>query len=313
MGLFIGLDLGGTNLKYALGTKSGNLLIDKSRPSNADVSREAVFSIMIDAIEEMISEAEKMGESVVGIGVGSPGSIDFEKGQLIGSTPNIVNWTNAPIKSTLESKFSLPVFADNDANIMALAEARLGAGRGFKNILCLTLGTGIGGGILFEGKVWRGSHFSGAEVGHFIIKYNGRLCNCGNRGCFEQYASATGLVKNFTEVAEAEGAIENFTDINPKMIFKLGMEEHPIALKAIHLTIDYLATGISSIANVIDPEIVVIGGGISETDFDLIGLTRERIREFSVKAIMSELAIKRAEMGNKAGMVGAILLAAENC
>ena len=313
MGLLIGLDLGGTNLKYALGTERGDLLIDKSCPSNADISREAVFSTMIDAIKELISEAEKMGESVVGIGVGSPGSIDFEKGQLIGSTPNIVNWTDAPIRATLESEFSLPVFAENDANIMALAEARLGAGRGFKNILCLTLGTGIGGGILFENKIWRGSHFSGAEVGHLIIKFNGRLCNCGNQGCFEQYASATGLVKNFIEIAEAEGASENFAEVNPKMIFKLGMQNHPLALKAIHLTIEYLATGIASIVNVIDPEIVVIGGGISETEFDLIGLTRERIKDFSIKAITSELVIKRAEMGNKAGIVGAILLAAENC
>ncbi|NOZ60663.1 MAG: ROK family protein [Calditrichaeota bacterium] len=313
MSLYVGLDLGGTNLKYALGDETGNLLVDKFRPSHADVSRESVFDTMAAAVEEMIVAAEKIGEKISGIGVGSPGSIDFEEGRLIGGTPNIVNWADAPIKATLEKRFSLPVVADNDANIMALAEARLGAAKGFQNILCLTLGTGIGGGILFGGKMWRGSHFSGAEVGHFIINYGGRLCNCGNHGCFEQYASATGLVKNFKKVLEMHREEQNFPEINPRMIFKLGLENHPLALEAIYQTIDYLAAGIASIANVIDPEIVVIGGGISETEFDLIGLTQKKIKEFSVKAITAKLIIKRAEMGNKAGTVGAILLAAENC
>ncbi|OQX88678.1 hypothetical protein B6D60_01585 [candidate division KSB1 bacterium 4484_87] len=313
MGLFVGLDLGGTNLKYALGNKNGELLIDRSRPSKADVSREAVFDTMADAINEMIGEAEKIGERIVGIGVGSPGSIDFENGRLIGDTPNIVNWSDVPIKATLEKKFALPVFTDNDANIMALAEARNGAAKGYRNVLCLTLGTGIGGGILLDGKLWRGSHFSGAEVGHMIIKYGGRLCNCGNHGCFEQYASATGLVKNFIEIIEEKGIKDQFPEINPKLIFKLGLENHPIALEAISLTLEYLAAGIASIANVIDPEIVVLGGGISETDFDIISLTKQKVKTYSIKAITSELIIKRAEMGNKAGTVGAILLAAENC
>ena len=312
MGLIVGLDLGGTNLKYGLGKKNGELLISGNKPSNANTSRDAVFEIMFESVEEMISEASKLGEQVVGIGVGSPGSIDFEKGELIGGTPNIARWENAPIKETLEKKFDIPVFADNDANIMALAESRLGAAKSFKNILCLTLGTGIGGGILFDGNLWRGSHFSGAEVGHVIIVHEGRLCNCGNRGCFEQYASATGLVKTFKEMANENGGEETLSEIDAKIIFDLALEHHPLALSAVEKTIDYLATGIVSIANIIDPEVVVIGGGISETEFDLIGLTEKKVREFSIKAITSKLIIKRAEMGNQAGMVGAILLAAEN-
>lgn len=313
MGLVIGLDLGGTNLKYALGTKTGELIFSGERPSNADVSRDAVFQTMIESTEELIAEAKKRGEAVEAIGVGSPGSIDFEKGQLIGETPNIVNWANAPIKGELEAKFNIPTFADNDANIMALAEARLGAGKDYKNVLCLTLGTGIGGGILFDGQLWRGSHYSGAEVGHVIIEYKGRKCNCGNEGCFEQYASATGLVKTFKEIIKEKGLENHFNEINPKAIFQLGLENNPVALQAIHQTIDYLAVGIVTIANVIDPEVVVIGGGISETKFDLIGLTQKKVREFSIKAITSNLTIKKAEMGNKAGVIGAMLLAAENC
>ena len=312
MALFIGLDLGGTNLKYALGSENGDILIKRSRPSNADQSQEAIFETMFASIEELLSEANDQNEKVMAIGVGSPGSIDIHEGKLLGSTPNIQAWTNAPIKKKLEERFSIPVWADNDANIMALAEARKGAGRGFNNILCLTLGTGIGGGIVINGEVLRGSHFSAAEVGHVIIDYKGKLCKCGNRGCFEVYASATAMVERYQQKLKAAGISFNPGEIDAKLIFERAAKKEIQAIETINETCQFLSIGIVSIANIIDPEVVVIGGGISEAGDDFIRQTEKMVKNFGIKSITQSIKLVRAQMGNDAGIIGAILLAAEN-
>lgn len=312
MDLFIGMDLGGTNLKYALGNENGEIIIKKSRPSQANQSQKAIFENMFIAVEELKVEAEKRKKQILSIGVGSPGSIDFETGQLKGSTPNLPNWAKAPIKKTLEEKFNISTWADNDANIMALAEARLGAGKGYKNILCLTLGTGIGGGILIDNQVLRGEHYSAAEVGHIIIAYNGIRCNCGNKGCLEAYTTAPAMVKRYQKKLKRLGLAYNINELNTEFIFQKASRNEGLAIETIAETCEYLGAGIASISNIIDPEVVIIGGGVSEAGDPFIKQIENEVRQYSVKAIMQNLKIVRAQMGNDAGIVGAILLAAEN-
>ena len=257
-------------------------------------------------------EADKLDEKIISIGVGSPGSIDFEKGQLLGTTPNLPNWTNAPIKRLIEEKFNIPTWADNDANVMALAEARIGAGKGYKNILCLTLGTGIGGGILVNNQVLRGEHFSAAEVGHIIVVHNGKRCNCGNKGCLEAYTSAPAMVKRYEKKLKRLGLAYDINQLSTEFIFDKAKNNEGLAREIIDETCAYLGTGIASIANIIDPEIVIIGGGVAEAGNEFIQQIEKEVKEYSIKSIMQHLKVVRANMGNDAGIVGAILLAAEN-
>ncbi len=312
MDLFIGMDLGGTNLKYALGTENGEIILKKSRPSQADRSQKAIFENMFVAVEELKAEADNRKEKVLSIGVGSPGSIDFETGQLKGTTPNLPNWAKAPIKKSLEEKFNIPTWADNDANIMALAEARLGAGKGYKNILCLTLGTGIGGGILIDNQVLRGEHYSAAEVGHIIVAYNGIRCNCGNKGCLEAYTTAPAMVKRYQKKLKRLGLAYDINKLNTEYIFQRASRNDGLAKETITETCQYLGAGIASISNIIDPEVVIIGGGVSEAGDSFIKKIEDEVRQYSVKSIMQNIKVDKAQMGNDAGIVGAILLAAEN-
>ncbi len=312
MSLFIGIDLGGTNLKYAIGNAEGDIFVKKSRPTNANQSQGEIFETIFLSIEELLEEAKKRNESVEGIGVGSPGSIDFWKGQLIGSTPNIPSWTNAPIKKRIEDKFQIPVWADNDANIMALAEARKGAGKGHKNILCLTIGTGIGGGIVINKQVLRGEHFSAAEVGHIIIVKDGKKCNCGNNGCFEAYASAPAMVDRYQHKVTNGGSTSQNNDVDAQYIFEKAEAGDKFAQETVQESCEFLGAGIASISNIIDPEIVIIGGGVAGAGEKFIRLIEQEVKKYSIKAITTPLKILRAEMGNDAGIIGAIMLAVES-
>ena len=195
---------------------------------------------------------------------------------------------------------------------MALAEARIGAGKKFKNILCLTLGTGIGGGILINNQVLRGEHFSAAEVGHIIIVYNGIRCNCGNKGCLEAYTTAPAMVKRYQKKMKRFGIANDTNELNTEYIFEKASRNDGLAKETITETCQYLGAGIASISNIIDPEVVIIGGGVSEAGDSFIKQIEEQVRQYSVKSITQNLKVVKAQMGNDAGIVGAILLAAEN-
>ncbi len=308
--LFAGLDLGGSFLKYAVGDGSGKILYKNRKPSRADQSEEEVFNVMYEAIEELQSVAVRNNGELVAVGVGSPGSIDFEKGKMIGTTPNIVNWANVDIRGNLEKRFGLPVWADNDANIMAFAESRNGAAKGKRNVICATLGTGIGGGILIDGELYRGSGYSAAEFGHIVIVHGGLPCNCGGRGCFEQYASAPAMVRHYQAVLAASGkpAPPNLSTV---VLFRHAAAGEPEAKEAIEITLDYLGTGFASLVNVFNPEMLVIGGGVAEAGDEFIAQIKQAIEHKAMKAALRGLQVVRAALGNDAGFIGGISLAAE--
>jgi len=312
MSMFIGLDFGGTNLKGALGTSTGEIITKLSKPSLADQSQKTIFNNMFLAVEELLEQAMRRSENVSAIGIGSPGSIDFKTGKLVGSTTNIKHWRDVPIKKNFEDRFNLSTWVDNDANLMALAEARKGAGQNYSNILCATLGTGIGGGIILNNLLHRGVNYSAAEIGHIIIEYNGRLCNCGNRGCLEAYAAAPGMVDRYRKKLKRTGVLYNVDELSAEFIFHKAELNEDLAKETIIETCEYLGVGFASIVNIIDPEIIIVGGGVAEAGEEFIKLIEKYVKKFVINSIAKKLKVVKAQLTMDAGITGAILLASEN-
>ncbi len=304
--LAIGLDLGGTFLKYALGTKNGELIISRKTPSKAHESMEKIFEVILDSIQELLDEAEKMDTKVIAIGLGSPGAINFETGKQVGTTPNLPKWVDADIRGQIVGRYNIPTWADNDANVMAFAEARQGAAKGAAYMIALTLGTGIGGGILLNNEIYRGYNFAGAEIGHMSVDLNGKPCPCNNVGCIERYASATGIVETYCELKSIP-----IDGINTEYIFARIKEGEKEAVETLEITAKYLGFALASLANVFNPEVFVIGGGVSDAGDELIDEVWKVLSKHALGPNLIGLKLKRAQLGNEAGMVGAMCLAAE--
>ncbi|MBN2410332.1 ROK family protein [candidate division KSB1 bacterium] len=302
----IGLDLGGTFLKYALGTPEGNLLVTKKRSSKGHEAKEEIFGVIFKAIDELLEKAKVLGGKVIAIGFGSPGAINFETGTQIGETPNLPQWIDSDIRGEIENRYNIPVWADNDANVMAFAESRMGAARGYKYLIALTLGTGIGGGILLNNEIFRGANYAGAELGHVSIDFNGPQCNCGGRGCIERYASATGMVQNYC----AKKNIDK-KNVNTELIFERAREGEPEAVQTIEETCNCLGAALASMVNMFNPEIIVIGGGVAEAGDGFIEKIKKAVQARAMGPALRNLELVKAKLDNKAGMVGAICMAAE--
>lgn len=307
---FIGLDLGGTFLKYALGTEEGSIIFKGKKPSKANQSQEAIFSVMFAAVEDLLKEAEKRGLQIAGIGVGSPGGIDFNTGRVQGNTPNLPTWTDADIRGQLESRFNIPVWADNDANLATLAEARFGAARGSRNVVGLTIGTGIGGGIVIDDQLFRGARFAGAELGHMTIDHEGPICGCGCAGCIEVYASAPAMVREYTRRRQEKG-LPVPEPVNTEVIFARAKGGEEEAREAIETVCYYLGVAIGSIINIFNPEVVVVGGGVADAGDAFVARIWSSVQGHALGACLTGVRLVRASMGNDAGVVGAFALAAD--
>jgi glucokinase len=311
MKYYIGLDLGGTNLKYALGDSNGNILVKLSRPSHTTNTREKIFANMIAAVEKLMEVAEKNDLTVAAIGVGSPGNVDFERGRII-SSANINDWTDAPIREKLQSMFHIPVWTDNDANMVAIAEARVGAGRGFNHILFVTIGTVIGGGIVINGQLYRGGSFNAAEIGHISIDYQGKPCPCGSFGCLEMYAAAPAIIDLYQEKLREDNQeiIEDL--LSTELIFERAKNGDILARETIDQSTEYLGIGLANVVNLLNPQAIILGGSVTEAGEDFIGRVRKIVFERALRTSLPGLRLLKAKLGNDAGLVGAILLAADN-
>jgi glucokinase len=241
----------------------------------------------------------------MGIGIGIPGII--EDGVLIGGANNLPGWEMVPIKSLLEKEYHIPVFVENDANLMGLAESRFGSARDAKDIIFLTIGTGIGGAMILNGNVYGGYRNRGGEFGHIIIQKDGRSCSCGSKGCFEQYASTSALISDYKNLVNNESIDPNL-EIDGRFIVKKYLENDALAIEAMNNHFDYMAVGISSIINIFSPEKVVVGGGISEAGDFYVESIRERVYRIAMKETSSNTKLEQASLGNNAGMIGASIL-----
>ncbi len=299
----VGLDLGGTAIKSGICSAKGEILHQSQCPTQADQPPEVILNDLLTAAREAIDIAKKNGTNISAIGMGTPGSVNVESGTLIGNTPNFKLWRNVKIKPWLESRLNLPVWIDNDANMMAFGEARFGAGDGASNVACITLGTGIGGGIIIDNKLFRGSNYAGSELGHMSIKYDGMRCRCGGIGCWEMYASATAMIKNYNQLKPFE-KVESTIAIFDR--YKSGESE---AVSVIDDEIQIVSAGVANMLNIFNPQVIIIGGGVSEAGDWFVEAIAEKTLPLAMTAATANVRIVRARLGNKAGLLGAAAFA----
>lgn len=295
--VFIGLDLGGTDLKYGLVGSAGKILVSKRIRAKINEGQKALIGQLREAARELLAIASEKKLRIIRIGVGSPGAVNFATGKVFGNSPNLPGWEGVDLKKSLQG-LGVPVFADNDANCAALAESLFGAARNSKSALCVTVGTGIGGGLILNGKVYRGSSFSAGEIGHTTLIFEGKACACGSRGCLEKYASVSALL----EAAGERGytTVQALTDAAKK-----GEE---LALEFIARQAGYLGVGLASAINLLTPEKVILGGGFVDVYPPFLKLVEKEIWQRAFPAALLKLKVVQAKLGNEAGLVGAAFL-----
>jgi glucokinase len=307
----IGIDIGGTKIAGALVSLSGEIVRELRVPTPAN-DPDAIAEAVVGLIQELSD-----GVEVVAAGVAAAGFVDAARANIV-YAPNL-SWRNEPFKAKLEAKLDIPVFIDNDANAAGWAEYRFGAGRGYRHMVMLTIGTGVGGAIITDGRLLRGGFGVAAELGHIRHIPNGRICGCGRHGCIEQYGSGTALLRSAIELATSDsdkGARlselmqENHGELTGAQVYQAIKEGDAGALELLRDLGIALGKTIATIAAVLDPEIVVIGGGVSAAGDLLLEPMREAyLGSLSARGFRPELKIETAQFVNDAGVVGAADLA----
>lgn len=306
----LGLDLGGTNMVGAALTADGELLARCKIPTEAEGGPIHVIDRMATCLSDVLSQSGRPREDVLAAGIGSPGPLNPETG-VVYTTPNLPGWKEVHVADELHKRLGIPVFVDNDANSAAYGEYWLGAGREFKDVICLTLGTGIGGGIILNNELLHGVDGSAAEIGHMTIEMNGRKCGCGNHGCLEAYASATGIV-NRTRDAIQSGEKTVLTQMVPdlsKLTSKdvsTAMEQgDDLARRIIVETGEILGVGIATLVNLLNPQVVVLCGGVSAVGEPLFEPIRRTVKKRAFEVPAARARIVPSELGDDAGVIGA--------
>ena len=313
---YLGIDLGGTNIAAGIVNEQMELVYKTSIPTNAKSGAETVIQRMAEVANKAMEGAKVSVDEVKSIGIGSPGSIDPERGMVIYA--NNLDFYDLPMAEMLGEYFpGKPIYVENDANVAAWAEAKCGAAAGVGDSVTITLGTGVGGGMVIIGKLYSGFNHAGAEMGHIVIKEGGRPCTCGRKGCWESYASVTGLIKTTQEHMEANpasmmwkiaGSLDKVNGLTSFDAMRKGDEE---AKKVVDEYLHSVATGLVDIINVLQPEVLCIGGGISkEGDYLLKPIKEHAEREMYARYNKVRTEIRIAKLGNDAGIIGAALLGA---
>lgn len=311
----IGIDVGGTNVKIALVDDNGKIIYSNSVPTYAKMGYEYTVNNIKQAIKDLMKETNTTPSDIEGIGFDFPGQVDCKTG-VVKLAPNIPGWVNVPIAQMIEDEFHIPTRIDNDVRCAALGELKFGAGKGCENFICITVGTGIGSGIVINGKVVRGATNAAGELGHIKLQMNGGpICGCGDTGCLEAFASGPAIVAmaqeyikggkstKFREMAAAEGG-----EITPYMVAKAAEEGDPVAKRIFEIVGEYIGIGLTSVINLLNPERVIIGGGVAESGELLLGPIRKTIKERAMVVAGNAVEIVPAQLGNSAGVIGASML-----
>lgn len=305
----IGVDLGGTNTRTALVTRDGNILEKQKEKTLSAQGHEKVIAKLIMNIDRLRAKAVQYGREVVAVGVGAPGVIHEQTGVVVKS-PNFPDWNDLPLKQNLERALKLPVFIENDANAAALGEQWRGAAKDIQSMIFLTLGTGVGGGIILDGRIWHGADGMAGEVGHMTITPDGRTCGCGNRGCLEMYASSRGIVMTFKAMCAEKrlDAVEG-QEITSAQIYHAAQSGDAVAQLVMRDTGRFLGIGIANLINIFNPQMVVIGGGVMDAWDLFIDATREEVRKRAFAYLAERTKIVPSVLGDEAGMAGAAAVA----
>ncbi len=313
MAYYVGIDLGGTNIKAGVVSEKGELLNKVSIKTNADRPMEEIITDMGNLAKQAIEEAGIAESDVSAIGIGSPGTPDNKAGTLVYATN--LPFVNAPMRKIIRSVIDLPVYIDNDANCAAMAESVSGAAADVADSVTITLGTGIGAGVIINNRIFSGFNQAGSEFGHHVIMVNGQQCSCGRKGCFEAYASASALVRITKEAAEAHpdsklnDVIKDLGKVNGKVAFIAQRMGDKAADEVIDKYTDYLADGLANAINTFMPEVLVVGGGIcNEGDPLLVPLQEKTMSRPFFGPGVKKTRIALAQMGNDAGIVGAAMM-----
>ena len=297
-----GVDIGGTTVKLGLFDTEGNVLDKWEIPTRTEEDGSKILPDIADSIRDKMKLIDKA--SVMGVGVGAPGPIDGE-----GIVHRAVNlgWGTFSVKNTLEELLNIPVMAGNDANVAALGEMWMGGGQGYKDLIVVTLGTGVGGGIINNGKILTGAMGAAGEIGHIHVNDSEEeICGCGNRGCLEQYSSATGITRLANQLLEASSkdSVLRQGEVSAKTVFDAVKARDPLAVEVAEKFGKYLGDALAAVAGVVNPEAIVIGGGVSKAGEVLIDFIRPHY-EKNVFHGNRQVVFSLATLGNDAGIYGA--------
>ncbi|MDD2200728.1 MAG: ROK family protein [Firmicutes bacterium] len=315
-GYFIGVDLGGTKIDSVLVNQHNVPLDNVEMLTCPEEGQDAVMERIIASINKLAAGLPGEIDDVKAIGVGSPGPLNKEKGTVV-DAPNL-KWKNVPVTSVVRAATGLPVYLENDANVAALAENRMGAGRGTKNMVYVTVSTGIGSGLILDGKLYSGITGAAGELGHVTMVPDGPMCGCGNRGCLESLASGTAIARRAKEAASraagdgilmaAEGKIEN---IDAVLVSSCAEAGDPMAVAILRNAFEYLGIAVANLVNLLNVEMVVIGGGVSNIGDVLFDTVRRVVGLRAFHFMAKDVEIVPAALGVDAGMLGAACYAME--
>ncbi|GGP12068.1 ROK family glucokinase [Oceanobacillus neutriphilus] len=311
----IGIDIGGTSIKIGLINNKGSIMKKWEIKTNREINGRYIIDDIWNSIELNLSN-ELTTNEILGLGVGAPGFVDKKTG-LVYEAVNL-GWKNYPIGKRLKEISNLPVFIENDANLAALGENWIGAGKQAEFLIAITLGTGVGSGVIVNGSILSGANGTAAEIGHIIYDSNGVLCNCGRVGCLDTIVSARGIVNQLLDKKEGNGSGSIWRNlvckehITAKDVFEYASKGDKDCQEVITKTTDILGKALSDVATIINPSKILIGGGVSKAGSQLLDPVIKAFQKYSLHRINEACEIKIAELGNDAGIIGAAFLVKEN-
>jgi glucokinase len=298
----VGIDLGGTNLKIAILDLKYNILEKKVLNTKKYGKKEHLILAIINSITSFFKNNNLKKKDILGIGIGLPGPVDNKRG-IVHFLPNVPGWRKVYLKKVLEHKLNLPVFLDNDAKLMTIAEYKLGKAKGFKNVLCLTLGTGVGSGVILNRKLYRGEDNASGEIGHMPINERGERCNCGGIACLEAYIGNNKILREARQLFKRNISLE---ELSAK-----AFEHNKLALNIWQKVGRRLGTALVGVVNLLNLDAVVIGGGVANAGTILLDKVKETVNRQSMRVQARRVKIFKARLGNDAGLIGAAILVKE--
>ena len=303
----VGVDLGGTKIYTALVDLEGNIITEKTVETLAHEGEQAVMGRIVDTINYVIDGTDK--DLIKSIGIGSPGPLDVKNGIIIENSN--LPFKNFAIVKTIKETYDLPTYLDNDANVATLGEFMFGAGKGTENMVFITASTGIGGGAVLNGKLFRGSTGNALEVGHMTVATEGPRCGCGNLGCAEALGSGTAIGKRAKEavLSNVVTSLKNYENVTAKEVFKEAANGDRVAKNILNTSLTYLGIAVANTITNFDPEKVVVGGGVVNGGDIVIDTIRNVVEERCMAAFVENCTIEKAVLGGKAGVLGAAALA----
>lgn len=299
----IGADIGRYLIKIAVVKVDGEIIAVKSYPLVQKQTKDYLIEKILGAIRDIRQMVAVRGINPICIGTSAKGFIDHRKGIILGPDQGIKDWINIPFARILKQETGLPAYVDNDANMMTIAEHRFGAAMGYKNVIFVALRTGIGGGIIINGKLYRGTGNAGGEIGQMIINCDSGASDKGIKGSYEQFASAESIVRRYNEERGFDAA-KSRKSISCKDIFELSYKDSPEAVKVVRENAEMVGIGLANLITIFAPEIIVLGGGMSEANDSYISMIRDSAFANSLENCRSELKIERAQLGTVGSLLG---------